>query len=393
MRPQGRPEQDTPDAWQGFRQPLLFAALLGLAIILNPAFTHAGYLDLAWNAPTTNADGAPLTDLSSYRVYFRTSTGSCGGGTNQSVPAASATPNPGTVTHRLTGLTTGTKYWVTVAAVDTGGDVSACSNEVSAVAASDVPPTLVAAVLPSSRSVQVGTPATAFATIINAGSSIATSCRISPRTSIPASFSFQTTNPATNQVAGPVNSPVDILAGQAQSFVFAFTPTAPFAATGVQLSFDCSNTDPAPVASLLNTLLLSASATPVPDIIAVAATPTSDGVLHIAGNTGAAAFAVATVNMGASASITAYVSTFDASVPLPLVLAICETNPATGQCISTAGGSVTTQINAKATATFAIFVGSTASIPFSPIQSRIFVGFLTPNGEMAGSTSVAVKTQ
>ena len=41
-------------------------------------------------------------------------------------------------------------------------------------------PTIVAAVLPASRSVSVGTPATAFATIINTGPDTATSCRIVP---------------------------------------------------------------------------------------------------------------------------------------------------------------------------------------------------------------------
>ena len=61
---------------------------------------------------------------------------------------------------------------------------------------------IVAAVLPSSRSVQVGTFATAFATIINTGSVTATNCGISLVTAIPATFSFQTTNPLTNQAIG-----------------------------------------------------------------------------------------------------------------------------------------------------------------------------------------------
>ena len=53
---------------------------------------------------------------------------------------------------------------------------------------------LVSSVLPSSRSVQVGTPATAFATMINAGQSTATSCSVAPITNIPATFLYQTTN-------------------------------------------------------------------------------------------------------------------------------------------------------------------------------------------------------
>ena len=131
---------------------------------------------------------------------------------------------------------------------------------------------LVAAVLPSSRSVQVGTTATAFATIINAGSVMATACGLSLLTSLPVTFAYQTTDPATNQVTGSPNTPVNIAAGAAQSYVFALSPSAPVAPTDVQLSFDCTNTQPAPINTGLNTLLLSASATPVPDIVALAAT-------------------------------------------------------------------------------------------------------------------------
>jgi hypothetical protein len=78
---------------------------------------------------------------------------------------------------------------------------------------------LVAAVLPSSRSVQVNTPAAAFATVINTGQAMATSCSIAPLTNVPATFIYQTTDPATNQVIGFPNTPADIAAGAAQSFV------------------------------------------------------------------------------------------------------------------------------------------------------------------------------
>ena len=140
-------------------------------------------------------------------------------------------------------------------------------------------------------------------------SATATGCSIAPFTSLPASFVYQTTDPATNQVTGSPNTPVNIAAGAAQSFVFAITPTAPIAPTDVQFSFDCTNTDPAPINVGLNTLLLSASATPVPDIVALAATLTNDGIVNIPGANGTGAFAVATVNVGASGSITASADT------------------------------------------------------------------------------------
>jgi hypothetical protein len=55
--------------------------------------------------------------------------------------------------------------------------------------------------------------------------SAATGLQIPLDTTLPASFAFQTTNPATNVVTGTVNTPADILANSAQTFVFAFTPT------------------------------------------------------------------------------------------------------------------------------------------------------------------------
>jgi hypothetical protein len=91
---------------------------------------------------------------------------------------------------------------------------------------------LYAAVLPLSRSVEVGgTPATAFATILNAGPGDASTCTIAPTTVIPASFAFQTTDPAINALTGTANTPANIPAGAGQSFVIAFTPNAPFAPT------------------------------------------------------------------------------------------------------------------------------------------------------------------
>jgi glucose/arabinose dehydrogenase len=258
-------------------------------------------------------------------------------------------------------------------------------------AISRFPSSLVAAVLPSNRSVQVGTTATAFATIINAGSVTATACGLSLLTTLPATFSYQTTNPATNQVTGAPNTPADIAAGAAQSYVFALTPSAPIAPTDVQLRFGCANTNPASVIPGLDTLLFSASNTPVPDIVALTATLTNDGIVNIPGTNRTGAFAVATVNVGASGSITASADTGTAA--LPVSLSLCETNPATAACISAIDSTVTTTINANATPTFGIFVQGSGNVPFDPATNRIFVRFKDSGNVTRGSTSVAVRTQ
>jgi virginiamycin B lyase len=250
---------------------------------------------------------------------------------------------------------------------------------------------LVSAVLPSSRSAEVGNAITAFATMINSGSSAATGCAIAPVTPVPANFVYQTTNPMTNALTGSPNTPVSISAGQPQSFVIAFTPNAPVVPTAVVLGFDCSGLAAASSSAGLNTLLYSASTTPVPDVVALGATASNDGTLHITGASGSNAFAVATVNVGASSTVTAAANT--GSATLPLAIFLCQTNPQSGQCLAPPTASVSTTINANATPTFAFFATASGAVPFIPQTNRIFVQFSDANGIIRGSTSVAVETQ
>jgi hypothetical protein len=247
------------------------------------------------------------------------------------------------------------------------------------------------AVLPASRSVQVGVPATAFATVINTSNSTVTGCGVSPVTSVPGTFTFQATDPSTNQTIGTPNTPVDVSGGAAQSYVLALTPASPIVPTDVQLSFDCANSSPAPINVGLNTLLLSASSTAVPDIVALAATVTNDGIVNILGTNGTGAFSVATVNVGASGTIVA--SADMGSATLPVYISLCQTDPATGQCISAVGPAVATTINANTTPTFGIFVQGNGNVPFNPAANRIFVRFRDGGNVTRGSTSVAVRTQ
>jgi virginiamycin B lyase len=306
----------------------------------------------------------------------RIGTGGQGTGKASQFPLPSANSNPGALVTGPDGA-----IWF----VDTG------TNTIGRFA----PPTsnnaLLAAVLPSSRSVQVGSAATAFATIINAGPAAASGCAISPVTLPPASFSYQTTNPSTNAPTGSPNTPASIPAGAAQSYFFAFTFNAPYVPTNVDLGFSCTGVDAAAIVPGLDTLLLSGNSSPVPDVIVESETPSGDGILDINGTGGANAFALATFNLGSSASIT--VSANTGAATLPVALTICQSNPSTGQCVATPTTTVTTTIATDATPTFSVFATASGAIPFNPASNRIFIEFADPGGAIRGSTSVAVRTQ
>lgn len=246
-----------------------------------------------------------------------------------------------------------------------------------------------AAVLPASRSVQIGVVATAYATIINVGPSTATGCRIVLASNVPATFAYQTTDPITNKVTGTPNTPVDIPAGAAQSFVVALTPTGPFRPKDVDLSFECANTAAAVIATGLNTLLFSASTTPVPDVVSLAATLDNDGIVSVLGTQGTGVFAVAIANVGTTGHITASADTGGAT--LPVTVTICRTN-SSGRCEGNPQPTVTTDMGGGGFMSFAIFVTANGSVPFDPANNRIFIRFRDETGDTRGSTSVAVRT-
>ena len=252
---------------------------------------------------------------------------------------------------------------------------------------------LAAAILPASRSVEIGEPATVFVTIINAGGVTATSVGISIQTApVGVSLNYQTTDPATNALTRTVNTPVDIGPGQAQTYLIALTSFSPFGPTNVTFNFAGTNTmdDPVPVLTGINTLLLSVSLSQVPDVVALAAS-VDPGIVDIKGATGTGFFGVATVNVGLSGMITVTVDTN--GVTLPISFLVCLQDPRSGQCVNQVASSATTTIAHNATPPFIIFVQATGSVSFDPAANRVFVRFTDANGVVRGATSVAVRTQ
>jgi len=254
-------------------------------------------------------------------------------------------------------------------------------------------PSLFSAVLPVGRAARIGLPVTVFATIINAGSFTGTGCSISLPGNVPATLSYQTTNPVNNAVTGSPNTPVDIAPGASQSFVVSLTPAATVDPSDIQLNFSCANAKPAGFLPGINTLLLSAWATPTPDVVALVATTTGDGISNIPGPWGTGIFAVATSNVGSAGSLTATAGTGGKKLPLDITL--CQTNPATGNCLQQPATTIPVTSSGGDTSTFAVFArGTGKSIAFDPAGNRVFVYFRNDaNGAMVGATSVAVQTR
>lgn len=247
---------------------------------------------------------------------------------------------------------------------------------------------LVAAILPVARAAEVGSTVSAFATIVNRGSDDAIACRLSPPGNFVGNFQFQTTDPATNLPTGSPNTPVDIPAGQFQTFVFAFTPTTAFPDRDLEVRYDCANTIPAPSISGLNRFRMSASETPPPDLVSISATVTNNGVVGLPSTTGAGFFTASAINIGAPGTITARVR---APEGIAATITICETDSG-GVCLAARSDSTTRAVSTSEIVLYAVFVRATGEIPFNPAATRLILELSDDTGAVRGATSVAVRT-
>jgi len=117
---------------------ILIVVLTLAGVVATAAGVDAASVSLSWSAPTTNADGTPLTDLANYRVYLATTAPSCPSASFLTVSSPTSTPPAGqTVASRVTALTAGATYFVRITAVDGAGNQSSCSPSASGVAQVD----------------------------------------------------------------------------------------------------------------------------------------------------------------------------------------------------------------------------------------------------------------
>ncbi|HZF04303.1 MAG TPA: hypothetical protein VE932_08235, partial [Patescibacteria group bacterium] len=207
--------------WRGgstHRWILGFVLAVG-GVLLAAVPAHAGFLNTSWTAPTTNADGSALTDLAFYRVYYGLSNSPCPGSSFVQVASPTPSPAPGqTVTATLTGLSTGSLYFVSVTAVDTSGSESTCIPALSAVARIDFSVTPTATV--DFGTVNIGSFAERTFTVQNTGGGT-----VAGTASVPTPFSV---------VSGGSFNLVGV--GATQAVTVRFSPTAGATAT-VNLSF------------------------------------------------------------------------------------------------------------------------------------------------------------
>jgi len=135
------------------------------------------------------------------------------------------------------------------------------------------PPTLAAALAPTSLLVEVNVEARTFASIANVGSpaspSVATrvagilspgvTCGITQLTGEPTPFTFQAIDLTTSAPIAPPNTPVGIIAGSNQGFLITLVPKAAICAREVKFGYNCANAGLAPIIVGVNTLLLTAT--------------------------------------------------------------------------------------------------------------------------------------
>jgi Metallo-peptidase family M12B Reprolysin-like len=254
-------------------------------------------------------------------------------------------------------------------------------------------PQIRSAILPYSRTVQFGQTATAFVSIVNpaASGSTATRCGLTLHGARDGEFTYQTTDPNSNAVTGVINTPTDIPAGSAQSYVISLNRPAMLAEADLRIDAQCNNRRAAPVVSGVNTFRFFSTLLNLADIVALSATVGNTGYVDLPSSNGSGAFSVATSNLGALSNVVVSASPASTAQEMGAV-EVCRTDPVTSVCQTPRAASLTQLFQAGETLTFAVFVRGTGQIDNDPANNRIFVNFRSPGGQSVGATSVAVRT-
>ena len=143
----------------------------------------------------------------------------------------------------------------------------------------------------------------------------------------------------------------------------------------------------------MNTFQLSASATPVADVVARSATLSNNGTAELSEQTGSGIFAAAATNLGPDNAMTATVRS--TNLTLPVQLGLCQTDPSTGVCINPvdpSGDTVSLNMATDEVTTFGVIIEAKADVPTDPATNRLVLEFIDAAGVSRGSTSVAVAT-
>jgi hypothetical protein len=251
------------------------------------------------------------------------------------------------------------------------------------------PVPIAASVLPPSRHATAsGDPVTFFAAMVNQGASDAVNCRIEIAETGPFTYTYRAFDPATSSFIADPNTPVTITGGGTRVFVLGFEFSGTMDRTSFEPAYVCDNGEALPVHALTN-ITLTASATPQPDILALAST---NGAPGVNGGYGNSVFAIAITNLNGQTGIDVPV-TISADAMDRTMFArfrVCEIDNQ-ARCISPVDDQLTTSLSGRESRSFAIWVGGTYSfspsfLDFVRIRTRVSDPV---TDELFGSTSVA----
>lgn len=224
-------------------------------------------------------------------------------------------------------------------------------------------------------------------------------CRIVMPEGLPATASY-TLLDGSLQPVGDADALFSLTGGTTTSFRVTLTPTTPTGMNGVDFfpQFTCFNAT-ADTITGFNSVRLNVGAAAGTNAISVPFTVSGDGVFRIATSGGFGFMSTIAASIGTSdgtgtpeqVTMTVSVDTGAASLPLSS-LSLCQTNPATGACISPIGSSVTSVWQNGITQSFGVFAydNGATGIPLDAANARVFIRYTDSNGVLRSIDSLPI---